>query len=156
MIWTILSSSTAFQLCSSVSELISDRLQKILVQRRNTKIRNSLYRAHSGKVKGDLLVFCVSNKDYSEYRDEESAIAAEHVELSGIPELRRYCQADSSEAQLRTVTDFLKNQVPSLLGSIKQSLMKKSDGGFTADTESALRAAIKSSQEHFLQVRAVS
>lgn len=156
MIWTILSSSTAFQLCSLVSELILDRLRKILVQRRNTKIKNSLYGAYSGKVKGDLRVFCVSNKDYSEYSDEEPAIAAEHVELSGIPELRRYCQADSSEAQLRTVTTFLKNQVPRLLGSIKQSLIKKSDGGFTADSESALRAAIESLKEHFLQVRAVS
>lgn len=83
-------------------------------------------------------------------------MAAEHVELSGIPELRRYCQVDSSEAQLRTATAFLENQVPSLLGSIKQLLMQESNGVFTADSESALRAAIESSKEHFHQVRAAS
>jgi hypothetical protein len=115
-------------------------------------VRNLLQAEYSPKVfNKDLQVFCVSNAEYSTYRDEEITMALQRVKLSGIPALRQYCQLIPAAAQFDAVTAFLEHQVPSLLGSVRQWLLQGSDG-LSAERASTLRAALESSRRKFLQV----
>lgn len=67
-----------------------------------------------------MQVFCVSNNFYAGDSEDEVAQEEAYKLLSGIPELREYCQSIPAEAQARIVDNFLENQVPSLLGSVNQ------------------------------------
>lgn len=76
---------------------------------------------------GDLKIFCVSNTDYQKHRDDNSPVAQRHTALSGVVELRLYCQSIPAEAQFKAVVEFLEHKVPTLLGSIRQWLLQGSD-----------------------------
>ncbi|KAF2496947.1 hypothetical protein BU16DRAFT_616988 [Lophium mytilinum] len=127
-------------------ELAKLRLQEFLVQGRNTRVRESLRGTYADRVfERDLRIFCVSNVEYSEYRNEDVTLGTPHVNLSGIPDLRQYCQLIPAAAQFGAVAAFLEHQVPSLLGSIRQWLLQGSDG-LTAERADALRAALDGSR----------
>ncbi|KAF2801711.1 uncharacterized protein BDZ99DRAFT_528183 [Mytilinidion resinicola] len=128
-------------------DLARFRLQEFLVQGRNDRVRASLHETYSDRVfERDLRIFCVSNVEYSEYRNEDVTLGGPHVNLSGIPELRQYCQLIPAAAQFGAVAAFLEHQVPSLLGSIRQWLLQGTDG-LTAERADALRAALDSSRD---------
>jgi hypothetical protein len=93
-----------------------DRLQEYLVSKRNTEITSLLQQKYSSKVlKKDLPVFCISNKEYSKYRDREQPQAIQRINLSGIPSLRRYCQLIPAAAQFDAVASYVKHEVSMLL-----------------------------------------
>jgi len=73
------------------------------------------------------------------------------VELSGIPELRRYCQSIPAAAQFEAVTAYLQHQVPSMIGSIRQWLLQGAEG-LTVERAQSLRNALESSKAQLLQV----
>lgn len=91
----------------------------------------TLSRDHHGRAQ----VFCVSNTLYSTYRDDDGEQASAYVALSGIPDLRRYCQSVPADAQMRATESYLGNQVPALLGSITQWTLARSDSAIAGRAE---------------------
>jgi hypothetical protein len=127
-------------------------LYKFLVERRNAKVKRSLQLEYNGKVLNqDLQVFCVSNKEYLKYLYEEQTMALPRIKLSGILELRQFCQLIPAAVQFEAVVNFFNHQVPSFLSSIQQWLLQGSDG-LTAERADSLRKALESSKGHISQV----
>jgi hypothetical protein len=128
-------------------------LKKYLVEKRNSKIQSELQREYSTSVMNeDLRVFCVSNTDYQKHRNDERSVAQKQSDLSGIIDLRKYCQSIPAEAQFRAVVAFLNHQVPTLMGSIRQWVLQGSDG-MTVEKADTLRRLLDQCEEQFQYVR---
>lgn len=56
---------------------------------------------------------------YSKERDKPAQKALPFLTLSGIIELRRYCIGIVAESHLRATTEYTKDEIPALLGSIE-------------------------------------
>lgn len=65
-----------------------------------------------------MTVFCVSNRLFSENRKEEGEEQQAYVELSGIPELRRFCHSLIVEVQMSHFSRFFTMMVPGTLSSV--------------------------------------
>jgi hypothetical protein len=119
---------------------------------RRTRVTTELANQYSGHVlNGDLRVFCVSNKEYADYRDGESSTSQASLELSGIIGLRQFCLLIPAEAQFRAVTAFLTHRVPTLLGSTRQWLLQGSDA-LTVERADALRQMLSDCEGRFHRV----
>lgn len=87
----------------------------LLINARNTYVKDGLQRAYSSKVPdGRLEVFCISNKTYGKFVEKGNA---EMVQASGIPELRRFCYTMTAHSQLLEAKNFLSSMLSSLLNS---------------------------------------
>ncbi|GIJ92098.1 hypothetical protein Asppvi_011073 [Aspergillus pseudoviridinutans] len=118
------------------------RLKRFLILRRNRRVTEALSRAWKNQAR----IFCVSNKLYADHRANDHEQANGYLELSGITELRRYCQSVPADAQLRATESFLQNQVPALLGSLTQWALAGSDS-VTASRAEVLRDALKEAEQ---------
>ncbi|PWY79246.1 hypothetical protein BO70DRAFT_57351 [Aspergillus heteromorphus CBS 117.55] len=127
---------------SDEKSMLELQLKRTLILRRNEWVTKSLSRAWNGNVR----VFCVSNKLYSDHRDDDVAQAHEYLKLSGIKGLRRYCQSVPAEAQLRVMETFLHNQVPALIGSLNQWSLAGSDAVTTIRAD-VLRGVLKKAEQ---------
>ncbi|KAL5001750.1 hypothetical protein BDV10DRAFT_182315 [Aspergillus recurvatus] len=125
-------------------------LKKFLITRRNQRVTDSLMRAWGNGTR----VFCVSNTLYSEHRAQEPDQATEYLELSGIRELRRYCQSVPADAQLRATEAFLQIEVPLLLGSI--SVWAAAGSDTVTHTRAEVLRGVLSDAEQALQRRITS
>lgn len=56
---------------------------------------------------------------YSKERERPAQRALPFLTLSGILELRRYCIGLVAESHLRATTEYIKDEIPALLGSIE-------------------------------------
>lgn len=65
-----------------------------------------------------MTVFCVSNKLFSENRNEDDEEQQAYAELSGIPELRRFCHSIIADLQRSYVSRFFTMMVPGTLSSV--------------------------------------
>lgn len=65
-----------------------------------------------------MTVFCVSNRLFSENRKEECEEQQAYVELSGIPELRRFCHSLIVDVQMSHFSRFFTMMVPVTLSSV--------------------------------------
>jgi hypothetical protein len=63
-------------------------------------------------------VFCVSNTDYWEHRDQPKESAFPLLSLSGIIELRRHCVSLLEDDQLRIATKYIRDDIPAILSDI--------------------------------------
>ncbi|KAL4778791.1 hypothetical protein BJX76DRAFT_352331 [Aspergillus varians] len=90
-------------------------LKRFLISRRNRWVTDAFTGAWRDQIRG---VFCVSNKLYSDYREEDLDQANAYLELSGIRQIRRHCQSVPADAQLRATELFLQDRVPALLNSL--------------------------------------
>ncbi|UDD59534.1 hypothetical protein AFCA_006956 [Aspergillus flavus] len=120
------------------------RLDRFLVESRNLRITNQLLRNHGAEVR----VFCVSNEWYSEYRQSANRHADTYIGLSGIRELRRYCQLVPAEAQFRFTAAFIEHRVPAIVRSVKQWALAGSDD-VTAERAGALRQVLRDVEKVF-------
>ncbi|RMZ42023.1 hypothetical protein CA14_010444 [Aspergillus flavus] len=119
-------------------------LDRFLVESRNLRITNQLLRNHGAEVR----VFCVSNEWYSEYRQSANRHADTYIGLSGIRELRRYCQLVPAEAQFRFTAAFIEHRVPAIVRSVKQWALAGSDD-VTAERAGALRQVLRDVEKVF-------
>lgn len=78
--------------------------------------------------------------------------ANEYLELSGIKELRRYCQSVPADAQLRATESFLQNQLPALLGSLSLWASARADS-VTVSRDDVLRGILDEAVETLQRVR---
>ncbi len=76
---------------------------------------------------GELNVFCVSNRIYKEKRDLPKSEAQGHLQLSGIPALRRFCISVVSESQYRVASQFITVKVPAVIEAVALWLQSGSD-----------------------------
>lgn len=81
---------------------------------------------------GKLNVFCVSNRIYKEKRDLPKSEAQGHLQLSGIPALRRFCISVVSESQYRSASQCEIVKVPAVIEAVALWLQSGSD---TVDAE---------------------
>ncbi|EAU36995.1 predicted protein [Aspergillus terreus NIH2624] len=124
-----------------------EKLKRFLISRRNDQVTQTLSRKRNDRAR----VFCVSNTLYSDHREDDRDQADEYIRLSGIPELRRYCQSVPAEAQLRSTESFIKNQAPAILGSLTQWTLARTDS-VTVDRAETLRQVL-SEAEKIIQTR---
>jgi hypothetical protein len=108
-------------LCSLALQLRNHFRQKnYLINTRNRTITTELRRTYQNRtVSGELNVFCVSNTYYWEHRASNSDLASEYLHLSNILALRSYCIGLVAQSQLREATEYIRDSVPALLGSIE-------------------------------------
>ncbi|PYH84639.1 hypothetical protein BO82DRAFT_304125 [Aspergillus uvarum CBS 121591] len=116
---------------SDQKDALQLELDRFLITRRNTRVTDVLLAAWGNNAR----VFCVSNKLYADHRFIDIDEANGYRALSGITELRRYCQSVPADAQLRATVIYLKNEVPALLGSINQWVLAGSSGITVARAE---------------------
>ncbi|KAJ5424831.1 hypothetical protein N7445_010804 [Penicillium cf. griseofulvum] len=116
-------------------------ITRFLINRRNLNVSRELRRKYD-----DIQVFCVSNTLYSEYQNSDPIQADRYLELTGIRELRRYCQLVPAEAQMRATTAFLEDEVPAMVGSIRQWALSGTDP-VTAEKADQLRRVLNDSQD---------
>ncbi|PIG85793.1 hypothetical protein AARAC_011290 [Aspergillus arachidicola] len=119
-------------------------LDRFLVESRNLKVTSQLRRNHGAEVR----VFCISNEWYSKYRQDANRHTDTYIELSGIRELRRYCQLVPAEAQFRFTTAFIEHRVPAVVRSVKQWALAGSDD-VTAERADALRQILRDVENVF-------
>lgn len=66
-----------------------------------------------------MRVFCVSNTLFNEYDGCDGDLEEAYAELSGIPELRRYCRSVLADAQMECASILVKSRVPAALHSVR-------------------------------------
>lgn len=91
------------------------RKKKAQVDYRNSKTTTGMAAMPSRK---DMKVFCVGNNDYLTNCNGNSEQEKAYVELSGIPQLRAYCQSIPAEAQMRQLATFFRFKAPSAIASV--------------------------------------
>ncbi|KAJ5711184.1 hypothetical protein N7488_005340 [Penicillium malachiteum] len=111
-------------------------ITQFLVNQRNNKVSQELMEEHAG-----VRVFCISNPLYTKWRASRTHQAEAYVNLSGILELRRYCQLVPAEAQLLATRTFFDHEVKALLLSLRQWVLAGADS-VTAERATALRGLI--------------
>lgn len=121
-------------------------LNRFMIQTRNEHITARLRRRRN-----DVHVFCVSNELYSGYRLNESVHAQDYLELSGIPQLRRYCQLVPAAAQFRFVAMFLEHRATAVLRSVRQWTLAGLDN-VTAERAETLRQVLSTVEKVFYEV----
>ncbi|KAL3436714.1 hypothetical protein BDV09DRAFT_202801 [Aspergillus tetrazonus] len=126
------------------------RLKTLLIETRNRLVAADMSR----KYQPDVKIFCVSSKLYSDHRGDYKERNAEYIRLSGIPELRRYCQSIPAEAQLRATSAFLKNRVPAILGSLNQWVLAASNS-VTVERAATVRLVLDNARK-ILETRLTS
>lgn len=66
----------------------------------------------------EIKIFCVSNKDYWDYRDEHKTKSARFLQLSGILQVRKHCISIVANSQRRIATRYIKDQIPAFLAQV--------------------------------------
>ena len=93
------------------------RQQFLLVEARNSQVKEGLQRSYAAKEPGRVLeVFCVSNPTYEKYTRKGDL---DMVNASGIPALRSFCYSITAEKQLLEAKHFLTPRLGTLLNSIQ-------------------------------------
>ncbi|KAL1980018.1 hypothetical protein VTN96DRAFT_4795 [Rasamsonia emersonii] len=142
----------SMRLAVKESRLLEDKehseleLLRFLIERRNEQVTESLLEKYTDADR----VFCVSNRLYSEHREDSRERAEAYIGLSGVRELRRYCQSVPAEAQFRATAAFLEHQAPTLLRSLNQWALAGSDR-VTAERAATLRQVLTECEEMFRQ-----
>ncbi|KAL2829504.1 hypothetical protein BDW59DRAFT_142167 [Aspergillus cavernicola] len=131
---------------SDQREVAELELKRFLISRRNQRVTNDLMRVWGNRAR----VFCVSNTLYSDHRAQDPDQANAYLELSGIRDLRRYCQSVPAAAQLRATEVFLRDEVPALLGSVSVWAAAGSDT-ITQSRAEVLRGALNEAEQTLQQ-----
>ncbi|KAK7422488.1 hypothetical protein QQZ08_009478 [Neonectria magnoliae] len=108
-------------------------LQAYLITTRNRIIKRKLQLQYSSKVPtGEVRVFCVSNKNYWDHRENPREAALPYLHLSGILEVRKYCISIVANSQRRIASRYMNHNIPDLYAQIQ--LWVQSGAG-SADAE---------------------
>ncbi|KAJ3496224.1 hypothetical protein NLG97_g2818 [Lecanicillium saksenae] len=111
-------------------------LDAFLIRSRNELVSAKLRDTYTETMlDGELQVFCVSNHIYKEKRNLPKDEALRYLELSGILKLRKYCISVVSESQYRSVSRFMRDEVPAVVDRVDVWLQSGSD---TIDAERKL------------------
>lgn len=108
-------------------------LKKFLIDNRNSEVTKALKNLYQDKVPGnELTVFCVDNLMYKDHRNDPKDVALPFLHLSGIIPVRKHCISLVASSQLRNAREYIKNDIPALLGDIELWIQS---GAGTIDAE---------------------
>ncbi|KAJ6003115.1 hypothetical protein N7451_005662 [Penicillium sp. IBT 35674x] len=124
-----------FELMDQIEDLDLKR-RKTMITTRNDRVKRDLSQSYP-----ETGVLCVSNSLYKTYCSGEQRLADAYIDLSGIRELREYCQLIPAAIQLRMTMAYLNHQIPAHLGSIRQWALAGADS-VSANEAPALRAVL--------------
>ncbi|KAL6357126.1 hypothetical protein LRP88_10744 [Fusarium phalaenopsidis] len=94
-------------------------LKEYLVTTRNSFVTQELRNKYNERVATDeIKIFCVSNKDYWDHRDEPKTKSARFLQLSGILQVRKHCISIVANSQRRIATRYIKDQIPAFLAQV--------------------------------------
>ncbi|KAF4971538.1 hypothetical protein FZEAL_9822 [Fusarium zealandicum] len=94
-------------------------LKTYLVTTRNTFVTRELRGRYNERVATDeIKVFCVSNKDYWDHREEPKQTSGPFLQLSGILQVRKYCISIVANSQRRFATQYMRDQIPALVAQV--------------------------------------
>ncbi|KAJ4171103.1 hypothetical protein NW754_007247 [Fusarium falciforme] len=94
-------------------------LKEYLVTTRNSFVTQELRNKYNERVATDeIKIFCVSNKDYWDHRDEAKTRSARFLQLSGILQVRKHCISIVANSQRRIATRYIKDQIPAFLAQV--------------------------------------
>ncbi|KAJ4184843.1 hypothetical protein NW755_008756 [Fusarium falciforme] len=94
-------------------------LKEYLVTTRNSFVTQELRSKYNERVStGEIKIFCVSNKDYWDNRNEPKADSARFLQLSGILQVRKHCISIVANSQRRIATRYIKDQIPAFLAQV--------------------------------------
>jgi hypothetical protein len=88
-------------------------MDELLIRARNSEVKGNLQAKYSKDFSPrHMPVFCIDNAYYQEQEIPQA------VDLSGIPDLRRYCLSLPGRALFRSADTFLKSRLPALVNSL--------------------------------------
>lgn len=93
----------------------------------------------------------MSNTLYAKYCASRTQQAERYLALTGIRELRAYCQLVPAEAQMEAISTLLKHEVRPLILSLRQWALSGADS-VTAERAAGLRVLISNVERTLLQV----
>lgn len=128
-------------------------LRRHIIRLRNAKVASHLseqYRNHA--LAATLQTFCISNKLYWDNRQKAATVATPYLELSGIIELRRYCIGIVAQSRLRATKEFIKDEIPALLGSV-HLWIEAGSGNASAEQKQRTLDAVSDMQRELNKVR---
>lgn len=109
---------------------------------RNDITKSKLRNNYQDKVpRRSLEVFCISNTEYWNNRNEPKAEALRHLQLSGIPAVRAHCMQMVSESQRRMAEHYMKHRVPALVRDV-DLWVQSGLGTMTAERKQHVRDAL--------------
>lgn len=89
-------------------------MDELLIRARNKEVKINLQAKYSEHfLPKQMPVYCIDN---SLYHNQNSPLA---VEVSGIPDLRRYCLSLPGRALFRSADTFLESRLPALINSLE-------------------------------------
>jgi hypothetical protein len=130
-------------------------LQRHIITTRNRKVSSQLQRRYRNDLAlagGNLRTFCVSNVIYWDKRTKRVDVARPFLELSGILDLRRYCIGIVAESHLRATVEYIRDEIPALLGSI-ELWVQAGSGNASAEVKQQILDAVSDVQRHMDEVR---
>jgi hypothetical protein len=102
-------------------------MNALLIRARNKKVKDNLQAVYAEHFSPKRMpVFCIDNVYYQEQEFPQA------VNLSGIPDLRRYCLSLPGRALFRSADTYLETRLPALINSLEIWL----DAAHTAGTQS--------------------
>lgn len=88
-------------------------MDELLIRARNKEVKINLQAKYSEHfLPKQMPVFCIDNSFY------QKQTFAQAVEVSGIPDLRRYCLSLPGRALFRSADTFLETRLPALINSL--------------------------------------
>lgn len=132
-------------------------LKRHLMKLRNSKVTAELRtRYQTPADKEALNIFCVSNTLYWDNRNRSKQAALSTIDLSGIPSVRRYCIGIVADNHLKATVEYIKNEIPALLGSIELWVQAGSGNGSAERKDQILKAVVEVQKELHLLTSPVS
>ncbi len=132
---------------------IASRLKNFLINIRNSDVTKALRNVYQDKVPGnELTVFCVDNVMYKVHRDNPEDVARPFLHLSGIIDIRKHCISLVASSQLRNAREYIKNDIPALLGDI-ELWIQSGAGTVDAERKAEIRETVNVLEAQLKRVR---
>ncbi|KAK7995518.1 hypothetical protein PG990_014291 [Apiospora arundinis] len=117
-------------------------LKRYLMTCRNEITKSKLRENYQNQVPSRTLeVFCVSNTEYWDNRNEPKAYSLRHLQLSGILAVREHCMEMVSESQRRMAEHYIKHSIPALVRDV-DLWVQSGLGTMTAERKQNVREAL--------------
>jgi hypothetical protein len=129
------------------------RLKKFLIDNRNSDVTKALKNLYQDKLSGnESTIFCVDNMMYKEHRTDSRDVALPFLHLSGIIAVRKYCISLVASSQLRSAREYIKNDIPALLGDI-DLWIQSGAGTVDAERKAEIRETVNALEAQLKRVR---
>jgi hypothetical protein len=129
------------------------KLTNFIVSLRNGKVSLGLQEEYGNHpVATPLCIFCVSNEIYWDNREKPYDAELPYLSLSGILDLRRHCIGVVAQSRLQATRNFVKDEIPALIGSIGL-WVEAGSGNASAESKRRILHAVSTMRQEVDEVR---